>query len=86
MSALRDLSRDPSLGHLAITAKPETPIRDRVAWWFHRKYSMLVMAREYQIKSKNNRGRRKRVDLTLLNAALDPIAVMEFKAMIVPDS
>lgn len=85
MSALRDLSRDPSLGYLAITAKPETQIRDRVAWWFHRKYSMLVTAREYQITSKKTPRRRKRVDLTLLDAALDPVAVIEFKAMIVPD-
>ena len=85
MSALRALSRDSSLGYLAITAKPETQIRDRVAWWFHRKYSTLVTAREYQIKSKHKRGQRKRVDLTLLNAALDPVAAIEFKAMIVPD-
>jgi len=86
-AALRALSRDPSLGYLAITAKPETQIRDKVACWFHRKYQYpkLVTAREYQINSKHTRGQKKRVDLTLLNAALTPVAAMEFKAMIVPD-
>ena len=78
-AALSALSADPSVGYLAVTSKPERPIRDRVAWYFHWKHQNLFAAREYNIKP------RMRVDLALLDASLDPVVLVEFKAMIVPD-
>lgn len=78
-AALSALSDDPSLGYLAVTSKPELPVRDRVAWHFHRKHRNLFAAREYSI------GPRMKVDLALLDASLDPVVLVEFKAMIVPD-
>jgi hypothetical protein len=87
-AALLALSVDPSLGYLAITSKPELPIRDRVAWYFHWKHPSLIAAREYWVKSERNSNRGKRVDLALLelnDAALRPVVLVEFKAMIVPD-
>ena len=80
------LSADPSVGYLAVTCKPELPVRDRVAWYFHWKHTSLIAAREYTVKSEQDPNRPKRVDLALLDdASLDPIALVEFKAMIVPD-
>lgn len=85
-AALLDLSADRSLGYLAVTAKPELPVRDRVAWYFHRRHPELIAAREYYIKSENNPRHRKKVDLAILEkVSLDPVALVEFKAMIVPD-
>jgi hypothetical protein len=46
-AALSVLSADPSLGYLAVTAKPELPVRDRVACHFHQKHPNLIAAREY---------------------------------------
>ena len=40
-AALSALSGDPSLAYLAITSKPELPVRDRVAWDFHWKHPDL---------------------------------------------
>jgi hypothetical protein len=86
-ASLLALSADPSLGYLAVTSKPELPIRDRVAWYFHRKHPSFIAAREYYIKSLDKNSKRgKRVDLALLKkASLAPVALVEFKAMIVPD-
>ena len=85
-AALSALSADLSLGYLAVTSKPELPVRDRVAWYFHRKHPDLIAAREYTIKSENSPKLRKRVDLAVLKrVAHDPVALVEFKAMIVPD-
>jgi hypothetical protein len=87
-AALSALSADPSLGYLAVTAKPEHHIRDRVAWHFHQNYPSLIAAREYMVNSERNSNGRKRIDLALLelnDATLRPVAMVEFKAMIVPD-
>ncbi len=85
-AALSALSADPSVGYLAVTCKPELPVRDRVAWYFHWKHPSFIAAREYWVKSEQAPNRPKRVDLALLDeASLDPIALVEFKAMIVPD-
>jgi hypothetical protein len=84
-AALSALSADPSMGYLAVTSKPELPVRDRVAWHFHKKHRNLFAAREYPLRSKRNLKLRKRVDLALLGASLDPVVLVEFKAMIVPD-
>jgi len=87
-AALSALAADPSLGYLAVTAKPEHPIRDRVAWHFHQNYPSLIAAREYWVKSERNSIGGKRVDLALLernDAAVRPVVLVEFKAMIVPD-
>ena len=82
------LSGDPSLAYLAITSKPELPVRDRVAWYFHWKHPDLIAAREYYIKSEKNPESRKRVDLALLNEMAEgpsPVVLMEFKAMMTAD-
>jgi len=87
-AALSALSADPSLGYLAVTAKPENPIRDRVAWHFHQNFPSLIAAREYTVNSERNPDGSKRVDLALLelnDAALRKVALVEFKAMIAPD-
>jgi hypothetical protein len=80
------VSVDPSMGYLAVTCKPELPVRDRVAWYFHWKHPSLIAAREYWVKSERDPKHRKRVDLAILDdASLDPVVLVEFKAMIVPD-
>lgn len=86
--ALSALSADPSLGYLAVTAKPENPIRDRVAWHFHQNFPSLIAAREYPVNSERDPDGSKKVDLALLelnDAALRRVALVEFKAMIAPD-
>jgi hypothetical protein len=83
-AALQSLSDDPSLGYLAVTAKPELPVRDRVAWYFHQKRPELITAREYYIKKGSKQ--RRRVDLALLKGSGGPVALVEFKAMHAPDA
>jgi len=78
------LSADGSLGYLAVTGKCEEPVRDRVAWYFQQRHPDLIAAREYYIKSEND---RRRVDLAILKKAspgLHPLAFVEFKAVIAP--
>jgi len=87
-AALSAMSADPSLGYLAVTSKPEHPIRDRVAYHFHQNFPSLIAAREYMVNSERNPDGSKRVDLALLelnDAALRKVALVEFKAMIAPD-
>lgn len=79
-AALESLSADCSLGYLAVTSKPELPVRDRLAWYFHQNHPELIAAREYYIKNNS-----KRVDLALLRPSIGPVALVEFKAMIAPD-
>jgi hypothetical protein len=87
-AALSALYADPSLGYLAVTAKPENPIRDRVAWHFHQNFPSLIAAREYCVNSERDPDDSKKVDLALLelnDAALRRVALVELKAMIAPD-
>jgi len=87
-AALSALCADPSLGYLAVTSKPENPVRDRVAWHFHQNFPSLIAAREYWVNSKRGADGSKKVDLAILelnDAALRRVALVEFKAMIAPD-
>ncbi len=86
VAALWVLAEDPSLAYIAVTSKPEQAIRDRVACYFHSKDSSLIAAREFRVKSKEKPKLRKTVDLVLLKPSIKPVAVVEFKAMIVPDA
>ena len=83
--ALSALSRDHSMGYLAVTSKPELPVRDRVAWHLHKRHSRFVVAREYTIHSDKNPKVKKKVDLAVLDPSRKPVVLVEFKAMIVPD-
>jgi hypothetical protein len=86
-AALLALSADRSLGYLAVTAEPELPVRDRVAWYFQRRHPDLIVAREYTIKPEKNSKSRKKVALALLKKVSPgpyPFALVEFKAVIAP--
>lgn len=85
-SCLLVLRDDPSVAYLALTSKLEHPVRDKVAWHLHRNHKDLIVAREYCLGAGQNPKCRKRVDLALLDhCSLQPVVLVEFKSMIVPD-
>ncbi|MGX1886913.1 hypothetical protein [Streptomyces sp. NPDC055287] len=64
------------LAYLALTSKPEHPIRDRLAWLLHTELPGHIAAREW---SPN--GARGRTDLAVLDEAThEPLALLELKA------
>ncbi|MEV5384980.1 hypothetical protein [Streptomyces sp. NPDC052721] len=64
------------LAYLALTSKPEHPVRDRMAWILHNGLPGCIAAREW---SPN--GDRARSDLAVLDASSHkPSAVVELKA------
>ncbi|MER7954755.1 hypothetical protein [Streptomyces sp. NPDC096030] len=64
------------LAYLALTSKPELPIRDRLAWVLHRELPGSVAAREW-----NPGGGRARSDLAVLQEEThEPLALVEMKA------
>lgn len=65
------------LAYLALTSKPELPLRDRLAWVLHSEPSSYVVAREWAASNTN----RSRTDLAILDSqGQAPIALLEAKA------
>jgi hypothetical protein len=70
LDATASLFEPDELAYLALTRKPEEPIRDRLAWILHKTLPYCVVSREWA-----------RRDLVILNAAGSvPLAVFEAKA------
>ncbi|MCD0446289.1 hypothetical protein LO763_21995 [Glycomyces sp. A-F 0318] len=64
------------LAYLALTSKPEGPIRDRLAWVLHTSVPGVIAAREWASPL-----RRARTDLAVLDAATHaPLGLVELKA------
>ncbi|MFZ3497180.1 hypothetical protein ACODT5_28820 [Streptomyces sp. 5.8] len=64
------------LAYLALTSKPESPVRDRLAWTLHTSLPDHVAAREWATN-----GKRARTDLAILDkASHKPLALIELKA------
>ncbi|MFD7431204.1 hypothetical protein ACFV6Z_29755 [Streptomyces sp. NPDC059818] len=64
------------LAYLALTSKPEHPIRDRLAWVLHTSLPGHITAREW-----SPYGAQGRTDLAVLNETThEPLALVEMKA------
>lgn len=65
------------LAYLALTSKPELPLRDRLAWVLHSELKGCVVAREWHA----TRADRARTDLAVLDqTGTKPVALIEAKA------
>ncbi|WP_148081853.1 hypothetical protein [Streptomyces botrytidirepellens] len=66
------------LAYLALTSKPELPIRDRLAWALHTELPHCVVAREWKAAGLPGRAR---TDLAVLDGpGRHPLALLEAKA------
>lgn len=64
------------LAYLALTSKPELPIRDRLAWVLHASAPGVIAAREWAASTA-----KARTDLAVLDEAThEPLGLIEVKA------
>jgi len=77
VSEIENAFSSDELAFLSLTSKIENPLRDKIAYEFHKRhYNKYIIAREWTDKSKT----KKRTDLAILNIKGEIECIIEFKA------